>query len=117
MTMTMLLSSAVALILVGIGLWIINRYFPVIGKTKTVINVVLSLIVIGIVLWLINTYIPMAESIKAILNIFVVFATCVGVLQAVGVWSEIIRLWDNFTTHLISTDKHADETERTLSGV
>jgi predicted membrane protein len=115
--MTMILTSAVALILVGISLWIINRYFPAAGKTKTVINIVLSLIVIGIVLWLINTYIPMAESIKAILNIFVVVATCVGVLQAVGVWSEIIRLWDNLTTHRMSTDKHTDETERIISGL
>jgi len=49
------------------------------------------------VLWLINTYVPMAGSIKAILNIFVVVATCVGVLQAVGLWSQVVRLWGSIT--------------------
>ena len=44
------------------------------------------------VLWLINSYVPMAGSIKAILNIVVVAATCVGVLKAVGLWDEVVRL-------------------------
>jgi predicted membrane protein len=53
------------------------------------INVVLVLIVIGVGLWLINRFIPMASSIKTILNVVVVVAVCVWVLQAVGLWSEV----------------------------
>jgi len=34
---------------------------------------------------------------KAILNIVFVAATCVGVLQAVGLWTEVVRLWNNLT--------------------
>jgi predicted membrane protein len=64
-----------------------------------VVNIVLGLIVVGIALWLINTYVPMASSIKAILNIVVVVATCVVILQQVGLWGSIVRLWDNFTHH------------------
>jgi hypothetical protein len=32
------------------------------------VNLVLALIVVGVALWLINRYIPMATSIKTILN-------------------------------------------------
>jgi hypothetical protein len=53
------------------------------------VNIVLVLIVVGVLLYLINRYIPMASSIKSILNILVVVAVAVWVLQAVGLWSSI----------------------------
>jgi predicted membrane protein len=53
------------------------------------INLVLVLIVVGVGLWMINRFIPMASSIKAILNVVVVVAVCVWVLKAVGLWGEI----------------------------
>ena len=53
------------------------------------INVVVSLIVVGVALYLINRFIPMASSIKSILNVVVVVAVCVWVLQAVGLWSQV----------------------------
>lgn len=65
------------------------------------LNVVLALIVVGIALWLINAYVPMAGAIKAILNIVVVVATCVGVLQAFGLWSGIVKLWSDLIGHRI----------------
>jgi undecaprenyl pyrophosphate phosphatase UppP len=65
---------------------------------KLVINVVLALMVVGMALWLINSYVPMAGSIRAILNIVVVVATCVGVLQALGLWAGTVRLWHHLTT-------------------
>ena len=55
------------------------------------INLVLALIVVGVALWLINRYIPMASSIKTILNVVVVVAVCIWVLQAVGMWGDITR--------------------------
>jgi predicted membrane protein len=57
------------------------------------VNLVVALIIVGIALWLINTFIPMAESIKTILNIVVVVATCVLVLQALGIWSQVVSMW------------------------
>src|ERR1017187_8276310 len=53
------------------------------------VNLVIALIVVGVALWLINTYIPMASSIKTILNIVVVVAVAIWVLQAVGMWGRI----------------------------
>ena len=38
------------------------------------INLVIALIVVGVLLWLVNRYIPMASSIKTILNVVVVIA-------------------------------------------
>jgi predicted membrane protein len=53
------------------------------------LNLVVVLIVVGVVLYLINRFIPMASSIKTILNIVVVIAVCVWVLQAVGLWANV----------------------------
>jgi predicted membrane protein len=92
-----LLYLALTMLLVGIIGWIINTYRPVPGNLKAIVNVVLALILVGMALWLINTYVPMAGSIKAILNIVVVVATCVGVLQAVGLWSNVVRMWNDLT--------------------
>ena len=63
------------------------------------INLALTLIVIGMALWVINRFIPMAGSIKAILNIVVVAACCVGVLKQFGLWGNVVGLWDNLTHH------------------
>ena len=88
-----------ALITVAVAAWLINRYIPMPENIRPIVNIVLALLVVGMVLWLINTYVPMAGSIKAILNIVVVVATCVGVLQTVGLWSQVVRLWSNLTNH------------------
>jgi predicted membrane protein len=53
------------------------------------VNLVVALIVVGVALWLINRFIPMASSIKTILNVVVVVAVGVWVLQAVGLWGEV----------------------------
>jgi hypothetical protein len=53
------------------------------------LNVVLALIVVGVALWLVNNYIPMASSIKTILNVVVVVAVAVWVLKAVGLWGSV----------------------------
>ena len=53
------------------------------------INIVIALVIVGVALYLINRYIPMASSIKSILNVVVVVAVAVWVLQAVGLWAGI----------------------------
>ena len=53
------------------------------------IYVVLALIVVGMGLWVINTYIPMAGSIKMILNAVVVMAVVVWVLKVAGLWGTV----------------------------
>jgi hypothetical protein len=53
------------------------------------INLVFILIVVGVGLWLVNRFIPMASSIKTILNVVVVVSVGIWVLQAVGLWGGI----------------------------
>ncbi len=53
------------------------------------LNVVVMLIVVGVALYLVNRYIPMASSIKTILNVFVVVIVCVWLLQAVGLTGSL----------------------------
>jgi len=53
------------------------------------VNLVVVLIVVGVALWLINRYIPMASSIKTILNVVVVVVVGVWVLRALGLWQQI----------------------------
>ena len=54
-----------------------------------ILNLVFMLILVGVGLWMINRFIPMADSIKTILNVVVVVAVCVWVLQAVGLWGDL----------------------------
>ena len=49
------------------------------------INIVIALIVVGVLLWLVNNYIPMDGKIKNILNIVVVIAVVLWLLSAFGV--------------------------------
>ena len=53
------------------------------------IQVVVALIAVGVLLWLVNRYIPMAASIKSILNAVVVIAVVVWLLKIFGLWSSI----------------------------
>jgi thiol:disulfide interchange protein len=53
------------------------------------VNLVIALIVVGLALWLINRFIPMAASIKTILNVVVVVVVGIWVLQATGLWGPI----------------------------
>ena len=56
------------------------------------IQVIVVLIVVGVLLWLINRYIPMAASIKSILNAVVVIAVVVWLLKIFGLWSYITNI-------------------------
>jgi hypothetical protein len=49
------------------------------------INIVLALIVVGVLLWLVNNFIPMDGKIKSILNAVVVIAVVLWLLSAFGV--------------------------------
>jgi thiol:disulfide interchange protein len=53
------------------------------------IQVVVVLIVVGVVLWLINRFIPMAGSIKTILNAVVVIAVVLWLLNVFGVLGSL----------------------------
>lgn len=56
------------------------------------VQVVLVLIVVGVLLWLINRFIPMAGSIKSILNAVVVIAVVLWLLNVFGLWDYATRV-------------------------
>lgn len=56
------------------------------------VQVLLSLIVVGVILWLINRFIPMAGSIKSILNAVVVIAVVLWLLNVFGLTSSLARI-------------------------
>jgi hypothetical protein len=51
------------------------------------IHVVVVLIVVGVLLWIINRFIPMAGSIKSILNAVVVIAVVLWLLNIFGIFN------------------------------
>lgn len=53
------------------------------------LQVVIALVVVGVILWVINSYIPMQGTIKRILNGVVVIAVIVWLLQVFGVISSL----------------------------
>jgi len=53
------------------------------------IQLVEVLVVVGVLLWLVNRFIPMAGSIKSILNAVVVIAVVVWVLRVVGLLDSL----------------------------
>ena len=50
------------------------------------------LVVVGVLLWLVNRYIPMQSSIKSILNSVVVIAIVLWLLNAFGVIHSVSRM-------------------------
>ena len=52
-----------------------------------IIQILLVIIVVGVVLWLINRFIPMQSSIKTILNVVVIIILIIWLLKVFGVWN------------------------------
>lgn len=48
------------------------------------LDIVVTLVIVGVILWLINRFIPMAASIKTILNAVVVIAVIWWLLSVLG---------------------------------
>jgi hypothetical protein len=56
------------------------------------INIVLVLIVVGVLLWLVNRYIPMQGTIKSILNAVVVIAVVLWLLDIFGLFNSFSHI-------------------------
>jgi hypothetical protein len=52
----------------------------------SLINIIIVLVVVGLILWLINRFIPMQSTIKSILNIVVIIVVILWLLKAFGIW-------------------------------
>ena len=56
------------------------------------IQILLALIVVGVLLWLVNRFIPMQGSIKSILNGVVVIAVVLWLLNIFGLFHSISNI-------------------------
>jgi hypothetical protein len=56
------------------------------------LQILLTLIVVGVLLWLVNRFIPMAGSIKSILNAVVVIAVVLWLLDVFGLFHSLSRI-------------------------
>ena len=56
------------------------------------LQVVIALIVVGVLLWLVNRFIPMAGSIKSILNAVVVIAVVLWLLNVFGLLQSLSNI-------------------------
>jgi hypothetical protein len=56
------------------------------------INVVIVLIVVGVLLWLVNRFIPMQGTIKSILNGVVVIAVVLWLLNVFGLFHSFASI-------------------------
>ena len=54
--------------------------------------IVVALILVGVLLWLVNSFIPMAASIKSILNAVVVICVVLWLLNAFGLLHSLSRM-------------------------
>ena len=57
-----------------------------------IIQVLEVLIVVGVLLWLVNRFVPMAASIKSILNAVVVIGVVLWLLNVFGLFHSISRM-------------------------
>jgi len=53
------------------------------------VNVVITLCVVGLLLWLVNRFIPMQSQIKGLLNAVVVIAVVLWLLKIVGLFDNL----------------------------
>ena len=56
------------------------------------LQVIVTLIVVGILLWLVNRFIPMAASIKSILNAVVVIVVVLWLLKVFGLLNTLSNI-------------------------
>jgi hypothetical protein len=62
------------------------------SKIMPLIQLVEVLVVVGVLLWLVNRFIPMQGTIKSILNGVVVIAVVLWLLNAFGMFHSLSRI-------------------------
>ncbi|MFZ3211124.1 MAG: Thivi_2564 family membrane protein [Terriglobales bacterium] len=56
------------------------------------LQIVMALIVVGILLWLVDRFIPMQATIKSIVNAVVIIAVVVWLLNVFGLFTSLSRI-------------------------
>jgi len=56
------------------------------------LDILIAIIVVGVLLWIINTFIPMDHKIKQIFNLVVVIALIIWLLKVFGLFSYLMNV-------------------------
>lgn len=54
-----------------------------------ILTILIVLIIVGVLLWLVNRYIPMDGKIKTIINIVIVVVIIIWLLKVSGIWAQL----------------------------
>jgi Flp pilus assembly protein TadB len=74
------------------AIWTLKNSEQERGKHMPLIQLLEVLIVVGVLLWLVNRFIPMQGSIKSILNGVVVIAVVLWLLNVFGLFHSLSRI-------------------------
>jgi len=56
------------------------------------LSILIAIIVVGVLLWIINSFIPMDRNIKQIFNIVVVIALIIWLLKVFGLFTYLMNI-------------------------
>ena len=62
-----------------------NTLLDIVVGSPSIITIIVVLVIIGVGLYLINKYVPMAEPIKTILNVVVILLLVIWLLRQFGI--------------------------------
>jgi len=60
--------------------------------SMALLDILIAIIVVGVLLWIINTFIPMDHKIKRIFNLVVVIALIIWLLKVFGLFSYLMNV-------------------------
>ncbi len=55
----------------------------------SLLTIMIALVIVGVSLWLINAYIPMDPTVKRLLNIAVIVILVIWLLKGLGFWGYL----------------------------
>ncbi|MCX6220779.1 MAG: hypothetical protein NTZ69_07305 [Bacteroidia bacterium] len=59
----------------------------------SLLSILIAIIVVGVLLWIINNFLPMDHQIKRIFNIVVVIALIIWLLKAFGLFAYLTNIY------------------------
>ncbi|MCK9639098.1 MAG: hypothetical protein M0R39_04240 [Prolixibacteraceae bacterium] len=59
----------------------------------SLLSILIAIIVVGVLLWIINNFLPMDRQIKRIFNIVVVVALIIWLLKAFGLFAYLTNIY------------------------
>jgi hypothetical protein len=59
----------------------------------SLLSILIAIIIVGVLLWIINTFIPMDRQIRRIFNLVVMIALVIWLLKAFGLFTYLTNIY------------------------